>query len=65
MKIAKTVQIDLKNGDVVTLDMTEKLVKQIEEAFGLENSESITEEHVKHYLVSGMRKALEVEDVEE
>lgn len=65
MKVAKTVQIDLKNGDVVTLDMTEKLVKQIEKAFGLENSESITEEHVKYYLASGMKKALEVEDVKE
>jgi hypothetical protein len=65
MEVAKTVQFDLMNGDVVTLDMSEKLVKEIEEAFGLENSDAMTEEHVKYYLVSGMRKALEAQDVEE
>lgn len=65
MNVAKTVQFSLKNGDVVSLDMSEKLVKQIEAAFGLESSELMTEEHVKYYLVSGMSKALEVEDVKE
>ena len=65
MQTIKTVEFSLKDGQIVTLDISDKLVDQIITAFNLKSFEEISEEHVKRYLVSGMKRALEtMEDVE-
>lgn len=66
MNVMKTVEFSLRDGQVVSLDMSDRLVDQIITAFSLNGPEEISEGHVKHYLASGMKKALEVmKDVEE
>jgi len=67
MQVAKTIQISLKNGQVLTLDMTQQLVEGIISTFMLDNADFITERHVKYYLASAMKNAVEQsgdEDVE-
>jgi hypothetical protein len=60
MNAVKTVEFSLRDGQIVTLDMSDRLVKQIVSAFSLRGPEEISENHVKSYLASGMKKALEV-----
>lgn len=60
MNVVKTVEFSLRDGQVVSLDMSDRLVEQIITAFSLGSPEEISERHVKSYLASGMKKALEV-----
>jgi hypothetical protein len=59
MNISKIVEIELKDGRVVTLEMSEKLVQNIQEAFNLPSQDDITDRHIKYYLISSMKNALE------
>lgn len=63
MNVAKTVEFQLKSGQVMTLDMTETLVERIRVAFELNSPDQVTERHVKYFLTSAMRQALEADDV--
>lgn len=66
MNVTKTVEFSLRDGQIVTLDMSERLVDQIVTAFDLRGPDEISEGHVKIYLANGMKRALEVmKDVEE
>lgn len=66
MNVTKTVEFSLRDGQIVTLDMSDKLVDQIISAFDLNSADEISEGHVKSYLANGMKRALEVmKDVEE
>lgn len=62
MHISKTVEFQLKSGQTLTLDMTETLVERIRAAFELNSADQVTERHVKYYLSSAMKKALETDD---
>lgn len=61
MNVSKIVEIELKDGRVVTLEMSDKLVKSIQETFNLASQEDITDRHIKYYLVSSMKNALETQ----
>jgi hypothetical protein len=65
MQIAKQIEIQLKSGEVLTLDMTEKLVEQIKSAFDLKTSDQVTEGHVKYFLAASMKNMLEAADATE
>ena len=59
MEFSKNLEIELKNGQVVHLQMTEAFLGKIRSALLLSSEEQITERHVKTFLVSSMQKALE------
>jgi len=59
MQVAETIEISLKNGQVLTLDMSQQLVDGIRSAFMLGDAEVITERHVKYYLAAAMKNSLE------
>lgn len=61
MNIAKTIELNLRGGQHLTLDMSSDLLDKIKEAFGLASDADITERHVKYYLTSSMKNALEIE----
>lgn len=59
MNIVKTVEISLKDGRQLTLEMSDTLLTQIKSTFGLTNESEITDRHVKYYLTSAMKNTLE------
>lgn len=59
MNIVKTVEISLKDGRQLTLEMSDALLTQIKNTFGLINESEITDRHVKYYLTSAMKNTLE------
>lgn len=61
MKIEKTIEINLKDGQIMTLDMTPQLIGSIRTAFMLDETSEITERHVKYYLISSIKNALAAE----
>lgn len=63
MKVEKVVEISLKDGSVASLEMTGEMLRSIREAFSLETDDEITERHVKYFLISSMKNALEVNHV--
>ena len=62
MNVAKTIQIDLKNGQLLTLDVSDALLEKVRDSFMLESRESVTEAHVKYYITSAMKNTLEAAD---
>jgi len=62
MHVAKTIEIQMKSGQVFTLDMSETLLERIRTSFDLDTVNHITERHVKYYLTSAMKRALEEAD---
>jgi hypothetical protein len=64
MQIAKTIEIELRNGQTITLDMTPELLRNIRTTFTLASDEDVTERHVKYFIASALKNMLEVKDVE-
>jgi hypothetical protein len=62
MQVAKTIEIDLRDGQVMTLDMTPELLKNIRSTFMLESDDDITERHVKYFLTSALKNMLEAQN---
>jgi hypothetical protein len=62
MQVAKTIEIDLRDGQVMTLDMTPELLKNIRTTFMLESDNDITERHVKYFLTSALKNMLEAQN---
>jgi|LauGreDrversion4_2_1035121.scaffolds.fasta_scaffold02656_3 hypothetical protein len=62
MKIAKQMELIMKSGETLTLDMSDALLEKICESFSLGSVDQITERHVKYYLVSAMKKTLEFDN---
>lgn len=59
MNVARTVELKFKNGNVVNVDLSDVLIERIRGTLGLEADDQVTDAHVKYYLVSSMRNALE------
>ena len=59
MIVARTVDIELKSGQVATIDVSQELLERARTAFCLNSHEQVTERHLKYYLVSSMKNALE------
>ena len=62
MQVAKTIEIVLRDGQVMTLDMTPDLLKNIRTTFMLESDDDITERHVKYFLTSALKNMLEAQN---
>ena len=58
MNVAKVIQIDLKD-QMLTLEVSDKLLQRVKEAYSLNSLEEISERHLKYYIVSSMKNALE------
>lgn len=58
METAKTIELELTSGQHVELQMSSQLVDQIMKAFNLPSPDDVSPQHVKLYLISGMKKAL-------
>jgi len=65
METVKTYNIHMPNGSTLTLDMSRELLDQMKEAFQLHNYDEISEDHIKAYLITSMRRALESETEDE
>lgn len=66
MEVVRSYNINAPNGSVITLDMSKDLLDQMKEAFQLSSYDEISDDHIKAYLVTSMRRALqEVDDGEE
>ena len=59
MDVARTVEIELKNGQVATIDLSHELIERIRASFMLNSQDQVTERHVKYFLVSSMKNFLE------
>jgi len=62
MRVEKTIELTMKSGEKLVLEMSDVLLGQIRDAFYLKSVDEIDDNHVKRYLVSAMRKSLEVND---
>lgn len=58
MNVVRTVEVKFKNGDVVNIDLSDILIERIRGTLGLEACDSVTDAHVKYYLVSSMKNAM-------
>jgi hypothetical protein len=60
MEFSRVLEIELKNGQVVHLQLTEAFIDKVRKSLLLTTEEQITERHIKAFLVSSMQRALEV-----
>lgn len=60
MNVEKVVEIELKDGRVVTLEMSGEMLRNIRESFDLSSDDDITDRHIKYYLISSMKNTLEL-----
>lgn len=58
MEFAKTVELKLKSGQTMSIEMTPLLLEKIKSSFDLESSDDVTDKHVKYYLAISMRNML-------
>lgn len=56
--VAKVFNFPLRSGEEVTLEVTHKLLQDVAQAFDIDVN-SVSENHMKYYLVSSMKKVLE------
>lgn len=59
MKIVKTFQMELKDGQVLTLDVSDVLLNKVKDAFMLESADAVSDNHLKYFIASSMKNALE------
>lgn len=61
MEFSKIMKLTLRDGREVELQLTHQLLENIRSVFNLQTIDDIGEMHVKEYLVSSMRAALQEE----
>ena len=59
MEVTKSIDVSLPNGAVATIDMSQQMVERVMSTFMLQDPDLITENHVKYFLISSMKNALE------
>lgn len=59
MEVTKSIDISLPNGTTATIDMSQQMVERVMSTFMLQDPDLITESHVKYFLISSMKNALE------
>lgn len=64
MEFVKTIEIELKNGQLMKLDMTRVLINKIKIVFNIEDDKDVEEYHIKNFLISSLNKTLESNDAE-
>ena len=63
MNVARTVEIQLHNGQVATIDLSDEILERVRTSFCLNSQDQVSESHIKYFLVSSMKNALEKSDV--
>lgn len=58
MEIAKTLELQLKSGQIMSIEMTPALLERIRASFSLDDGQDVTDNHVKYYLAISMRNTL-------
>jgi hypothetical protein len=53
------IELELKDGTLVELDMTQKFVDSVRKTFDLSPLQEITEQHVKYFLAGAIKNAVE------
>lgn len=61
INVVKTFKFPLKSGEELTLEVSEKLLQDVAQAFNI-STEIVDENHMKYYLASSMKKALETHE---
>lgn len=61
MEFSRSMKITLRDGREVELQLTHQLLENIRAVFSLSSVDDVGEMHVKEYLVSSMRAALQEE----
>lgn len=64
MEVTKSIDVRLPNGLVATIDMSQQMLERVMTTFMLEDPDMITENHVKYFLASSMKNALETTHVQ-
>jgi len=59
MEFSKVVDIELKSGQVMQLQMTDAFIEKIRSALMIPAEAAVTERHIKSFLVGSMKNALE------
>jgi len=59
MEFSKVVDIELKSGQVMQLQMTDAFIEKIRSALMIPAEAEVTERHIKSFLVGSMKNALE------
>lgn len=58
MKVVRQMEMQLRNGGTLTIDVSSQLLEQVRHTFALDSTDSVSEEHVKRFLVSSMTNLL-------
>jgi hypothetical protein len=58
MQFSKTMELQLKSGQSMEIQMTPLLIEKIKSSFSLNSVDDITEKHVKYYLAISMKNML-------
>lgn len=59
MEFSKVVDIELKSGQVMQLQMSDAFIEKIRSTLMLPVEATVTERHIKSFLVGSMKNALE------
>lgn len=59
MRVVKNVELKMKSGETVSIDLSDVLMEKIRSAFDLQAVDQVTDRHVKYFLVSSMKNMLE------
>lgn len=55
MNIVKTMQINMRSGRVMTLELSDTLLNRVKDTFMLSSDDEVTEDQVKYYIASSMK----------
>ena len=59
MEFKRKIELELNSGKVVELQMTQLMIDKIKDTFKLESEIEITSAHIRDFLISGMKNAIE------
>lgn len=62
MNVVKQIEVHMKSGDVMTIDVSDRLLESVRQAFDLPDGSQVTDRHVKYFLASSMKNMLEIAD---
>ena len=61
----KRIEMEMRNGSLLELDVTKELMESVRSAFCLSDISDVTDAQMKHFLISSMKNSLESFDGEE
>lgn len=64
MLTARTFELQMKNGLVAEIDVSHELLERVRGTFQLQSVDQVSDSHIKYFLASSMKNALENKDVQ-